>query len=76
MAINYTAEVGQRQYEDFGPILVKTSNYLRFYEVGMDTSMPLPILSYKLIKNYPFGIDDDEALGLYSQDFPLAERTV
>ena len=76
LVIHYTAEVGQRQYEDFGPVLVQTRSFLHFYPVGSDTAMPLPVIGYELIRAYPPGTTEDEAVQRFSAEFALAERTV
>jgi hypothetical protein len=76
LVINYTAEVGQQQYEDFGPVLVQTRSFLHFYPVGTYTAMPLPILGYELLRAYPPGTTEDEAVQRFSAEFALAERTV
>jgi hypothetical protein len=64
LVINYTSEVGQRQYEDFGPVLVQTRSFLRFYPVGTYTATPLPVLGYELLRAYPPGTTEDEAVQL------------
>ena len=76
LVINYTAEVGQRQYDDFGPVLVQTRSFLRFYPVGTYTATPLPVLGYELLRAYPLGTTEDEAVQKFSAEFALAERTV
>lgn len=86
LAVTYTAEVVQpverelgtleqyvvrpREYEDVGPVLVKTRSYMRFYPVGTDQDWPIPLIGYELMKAYPLGITEDEALQRFAQDFP------
>jgi hypothetical protein len=53
LIIDYVALNGPQQYQDCGPALVTTVDYLTFYAVGRADAAPLPVLGYEVLHTYP-----------------------
>ena len=57
LIIDYVVRNGPRQYQDGGPALVATRDYLTFYAAGQADALPLPLIGYEILHPYHHATD-------------------